>query len=635
MASVSQMFNVALQHHQAGNLQQAEAIYRQILQIDPRHVESLHLFGVIAHQVGRHDLAVTYIQQALRLHPGFAAAHNNLGMALTAQGKLAEALACFKQALALQPDYKDAFNNVGLTLAAQGKLDEAVAVFRQLLRLKPEDADGYNNLGNVLTTQGKIDEAIANYRQVLRLRPNIPEAYNNLGNALKAQGRFDEAIAHFRQALRLKPDLAEAYNNLGNVFNDQGKFAEAIVNYREAIRLKPGYAEAHNNLGLALTEVGSMEEGIAGLTEAIRLQPDRVEAHNNLGLALADLGNMEQGIASLDEAIRLQPDHAEAHYNRAIRMLLLGRFAEGWAEYDWRWRSKDFVGTISSRSLSPKTLWDGSPLQGRTILMHQEQGLGDTIQFVRYAALLKQKGAGKVIVGCPTELLRLLQRCAGVDQAVTEITVTAFDVHAFPLSLPRLLETNSVERIPANVPYLDIDTDLVEKWRGRLAALEVQRPRLRVGIVWQGNPGHKGDRRRSVRLEQFAALAELPGVSLVSLQKGQGREQLEKLPGLALDLGPELTDLADTAAVIRSLDLIISVDTVVAHLAGALAAPVWVVLPKVPDWRWLLQRDDSPWYPTMRLFRQAERGQWDDVFIRMKMALSAFPRQSMVLTSVE
>jgi hypothetical protein len=304
-------------------------------------------------------------------------------------------------------------------------------------------------------------------------------------------------------------------------------------------------------------------------------------------------------------------------------LLLLGRFAEGWAEYEWRWKSKDFVGTISSRSLSPETLWDGSPLRGRTILLHQEQGLGDTLQFVRYAALLKEKGAGKVVVGCPPELLRLLQRCAGVDQAVTEIAVTAFDVHTFPLNLPRLLETTSVERIPANVPYLDIDTRLVETWKARLAALEEQDPRLRVGIVWQGNPGHKGDRKRSVRLQQFAPLAELPGVRLISLQKGVGREQLEKLPGLALDLGPELTDLADTAAVIRNLDLVISVDTVVAHLAGALAAPVWVVLPKVPDWRWLLQREDSPWYPTMRLFRQAEHGQWDDVFQRIHHALAA------------
>ena len=337
-----------------------------------------------------------------------------------------------------------------------------------------------------------------------------------------------------------------------------------------------------------------------------------------------DQGNLDEALASYREALRLKPDYADAHFNRSLPLLVQGRFEEGWAEYEWRWRSEVFLVQGHARPALAKREWDGSPLQGRTILLHVEQGLGDTIQFARYASLLKQQGAGQVLLACPPELQRLMRRCRDIDQIVTETPFPDFDVGVFLLSLPHLLGTTSIERIPADIPYIDCDPEWVESWEARLASLEGQRPALRVGIAWQGNPGHKTDRWRSVALEQFAPLAELPGVRLVSLQKGLGREQLDKLPGLAIDLGAELTDLADTAAVVSCLDLVITVDTALAHLAGAMGKPVWVILPVVPDWRWLLQREDSPWYPSMRLFRQAARGQWNEVFGRIKTMLADF-----------
>ena len=519
MQSVAQIFDLALQHHQAGNFGQAELLYRQILQVEPRHVDALHLSGLIAHQVGRNDLAVAYIQQALRLHPEFAEAYNNLGRALM----------------------------------LLGKRDEAIASFQQVLRRQPNHAEAHYNLGLVLQEQGRLDEAIASYQQAVRRKPDYAEAYSNMGAAHHVQGRLDEAIASYRQALRCKPDFAAAHNNLGIVQRDHGHLHEAITSYRQALRLKPDYVDAHVNLALVL--------------------------------------------------------------------LLQGNFEEGWREFDWRRYS---LTESYSRPSSSLAFWDGSPLQGRTILLLPEQGLGDTLQFVRYAPLLKEKGAGKVVVGCTRELVRLLSHCAGVDEVVNEVTLSAYEVHTLLFCLPRLLGTSAVERIPANVPYLDCDPELVARWRARLDVLDERRSSLRVGIVWQGNPGHKGDRWRSVRLEQFAALAELAGVRLVSLQKGAGSEQLAKMPGLAVDLGPELTDMADTAAVMRCLDLVITVDTAVAHLAGGLGIPVWVVLSTVPDWRWLLERADSPWYPSMRLFRQAEPGQWDDVFRRIKIAIELY-----------
>ena len=541
MLTIAQAFDMAVQHHRGGRLPQAEQFYRQILQVDPRHVGTLHLLGLLAHQVGRSDVAIEYISQALRLRPDYAEAHSNLGMAL----------------------------------AAQEKLTEAAASYQQALRLKPDLAETHNNLANIFRQQGKLTAAVASYRQALRLKPGYAEAHSNLGVALLEQGKLTEAVACHQQALCLKPDIAEAHSNLGMALVEQGKLTEAVACYEQTLRLRPDYAEAHNNLGVALAAQGRLTEAAACYKQALRLKPDYADAHLNLGYSWFFRGDLEAG----------------------------------WPEYEWRWKRRGF-----SQPSFRQPLWDGSSLQGQTILLCAEQGLGDTLQFIRYAPLMKQHGA-TVIVQCQSPLVRLLATCVGIDRLVFEGTsLPPFDVQAPLLSLPRIIRT-TMATIPANIPYVSVDPASRAHWQQQLSGVEG----FKVGIAWQGNPDHTRDRRRSVPLRAFAPLAGVPGVRLVSLQKGPGREQLPDLG--VLDLANHLEDFADTATLMSNLDLVITVDTAVAHLAGAVGIPVWVALPLDPDWRWLLEREDTPWYPSMRLFRQSTWGDWAEVFERLTEAL--------------
>ena len=681
MATIPEALAIAIGHHQAGRLQAAEQIYRQILAVNPNHADSWHLLGVIAHQVGQHEIAVEYIgraiaingsaahfhynlgnalkdlrkldeavaayrraleldpgyvgaytnlgvalmemgrleeavaayRQALELKPDFVDAHNNLGNALKDQGKLEEAVACYRRALQLKPDFAEAHGNLGNALKDQGKLDEAIACYRRTLALKPELAEIHNNLGAVLREQGNLDEAVACCRRALQWKPNDAEIHNNLGAALNEQGKVDEAVACYRGALQLKPDYAEAYNNLGNVLKDQGKLDEAVACCRRALEWKPDFAQAHNNLGATLSEQGKLDEAVTYCRRALELKPDYAEAHNNLGLALNNQGKLDEASTRYRRALELQPDLAEAHLNQSLLRLLTADFQRGWVEYQWRWETKN-----SPRRDFFQPLWDGQPLEGRTILLHAEQGLGDTIQFVRYAPLVKRR-AGAVLVECPRPLLALLTRCQGIDRLVVRgEDLPPFDLQAPLLSLPGLFHS-SLETIPADVPYLFADAGRIAQWRGESGPAAS----FKIGITWRGSPQHRNDRARSIPLSCFEPLSSLPGVHLVSLQKGPGAEELQEVRNRfpLLELGSRLHDFMDTAAVLMNLDLLITCDTAVAHLAGALGVPVWVALPLVPDWRWLLDRSDSPWYPTMRLFRQDRRGDWPGVFRKIEVAL--------------
>jgi tetratricopeptide (TPR) repeat protein len=647
MATIFEALTIAVQHHQAGRLQAAEQIYRQILAVEPNQADAIHLLGVIASQVGKHEVAIEYIGRAIRLKgnsagfhnnlgeayralrrlseavacyrralqltPDYAEAHSNLGHALGDQGKLDEAVACYRQALELRPDVASTHNSLGAALNEQGKLDEAVACYRRALQLKPDMAEAHSNLGNALGDQGKLDEAVACCHRALQLKPRLAEAHYNLGNALKEQGKADEAIAYFRRALELKPDLAEAYNNLGNTLDNQGKVDEAVACCRRALELKPDMAAAHNNLGAALSDQGKPDEAVACCRRALELKPDFADAHYNLGNALKEQGKLDAAIACYRQALELKPDYAEARFNQSVISLLKGDFEHGWAEYEWRWKTKQFPQHHFSQ-----TPWDGRPLEGRTILLETEQGLGDTIQFVRYAALVKQRGA-TVIVGCPQPLVPLLTSCACIDRAVSAgEDLPPFDVHASLLSLPRIFHT-MLRDIPATIPYLFAEPGLMQRWRQELQGLAG----FKIGIAWQGNPKHQNDRNRSIPLSCFEPLTRSSGVRLLSLQEGAGVEQLQHVAErfAIMELGSRLQDFRDTAAVLKNLDLVITCDSALAHLAGALGVPVWVALPLIPDWRWLLDRNDSPWYPTMRLFRQDKRGDWQGVFQRMAVAL--------------
>jgi tetratricopeptide (TPR) repeat protein len=547
--------------------------------------DELNQIGIRLAQQGRLAEALASFQRALQLQPGLPQTHNNLGIALQDQGRLEEAVASYRRALALRPDYAMAYNNLGTALKEQQKLDEALACFRRALQLKPDDVMANSNAAMALKDQGQLAEAAACYRRTLELKPDYAEAYADYGVVLRGLGSLDEAEACCRRALQLKPDLPAGLANLGVVLRDQGKLDEAVDCQRRALELKPGFAEAWANLGVALTDQGR-------LTEA------------------ADCYR---------RALELKPNLPEARLNRSLLWLLCGDFQQGWPEYEWRWQAelKRFV------SRFPRCpLWDGQFLQGKTILLHAEQGLGDTIQFIRYAALVKDRGA-KVIVECQEPLVRLLAGCRGVDELIGQgKDLPAFDVHAPLLSLPGVFNT-SLETIPAEVPYLFAKRESVEQWRAELGAAAG----FKIGIAWRGSPVHLNDRTRSFPLNCFESLAALPGVRLFSLQKGAGAEQLQELAGRfpVTELGSRLQDFADTAAVLVNLDLVITCDTAIAHAAGALGAAIWVALPLAPDWRWLLDRADSPWYPTLRLFRQQSPGDWAGVFDQIKTALSAQP----------
>ena len=496
-----------------------------------------------------------------------------------------------------------------------GNLGGAEQVYRLVVRNDPSNAQAWYMLGSVKQLQGRIDEAVTDYLEAIRLVPNFTEAFNNLGVALHAQKRFAEAEESLRRALSHQPNYAEAHNNLGAALHAQGRSEEAEASLRRALRHRPNYAEAHNNLGNVLQERGELDEALECYQKAVRLEPEYTEACTNLGNALLSQGRMAEAMGSYDQALERKPDHAEVHMNRALTWLGMGDFAKGWPEYEWRLKVSQYA-IPSFRQ--PR--WDGSPLDGRTILLHADHGLGDAIQFIRYAPLVRQRG-GRVILQCCRPLARLLASSPGLDRVVVlGEDVPDTDVYAPLMSLPGIFGT-TLETIPADVPYLFPDETLVERWSGELGSTD----EIRVGIAWQGNPQHTRDRSRSFRLSQFEAVARRPGIRLLSLQKFDGSEQLGEVEGrfAVTDLGSRLDDMMDTAAVMKNLDLVIVVDSALAHLAGALGVPVWVALPFAPDWRWLRGRDDSPWYPTMRLFRQRRWGDWDEVFERIEAELES------------
>ena len=640
MTTIPHMFDQAVKFHQAGNFQQAEQYYRWILEADPRHADALHLLGVLCHQTGRNDPAVAYIREAIRLRPDFPEAHTNLGSVLRRQGKLDEAVASCAQRLQLNPDCAEAYNNLGNALREQKKPDEAIAVLKQCLHLRPQYAETHHNLGVVYREQGKLDDALECCREALRLRPNYAEAHNSLGNVFKDQSNLKDAVRSYRQALFLKPSLVEVHNSLGLVLQQQGKLDDALACYREALRHKPDYPEAYINLGNVLCEQEKLDEAVAAYEQSIRLNPKNAGAFNNLGAALHKQGKYDEELAKYQAALKLDPNDVGTHVNFALNLLLHGHLERGWPEYEWRLQDQK-----DSRNFS-QPLWDGSDLTGKTILFHAEQGIGDIVQFVRYAPLIQKRG-GTVILECPVRLTRLLGRLAGVDRVVPEgSTLPDFNVHLPLLSAPGIFGT-TLATIPADIPYVFAESNLIDRWAHTLEEGEKGRrgegestvspllpfppspflPFFRIGISWQGNPEHGGDRYRSLPLTCFEPLAGVQGVRLVSLQKGRGTEHLSQLAGRfpVVDLDSRL-DLAgeafvDSVAVMMNLDLVVTVDSALAHVAGALGVPVWVALSSVPDWRWLLNREDSPWYPTMRLFRQKTLGDWKGVFERMAQAL--------------
>jgi hypothetical protein len=419
-------------------------------------------------------------------------------------------------------------------------------------------------------------------------------------------GRYAEAESICRRVLAQLPEQVDALHLLGVLAGQSGHTDEAIRLLGRAVQIKPG-AEVFSNLGVALREKGQLDAAIDAHRSALKINPDYADAWRNLGVALNAKGLFDEAMAAFARAIEIKPDFADVHFNLGVLMLLRGDFQNGWREYEWRWKLQS---QLTPRPTGPGQ-WDGEALHGQTILLYAEQGIGDTLQFIRYVPMVAQRG-GRVIVQCPRGLSRLLAGF-GDTQQIIEIgqPLPHFDRHCALLSLPLIFSTD-LRSIPQQIPYLKANPQLTQHWRERL---EPQK-NLKVGIAWAGRPGHRFDRYRSLDFSLLAPLWAVPGVQFISLQKGQSKP-VPPAGADWVDWTDDLDDFAQTAALIENLDLIISVDTAVAHLAGAMGKAVWVLLPFVPDWRWLLDREDSPWYPTMRLFRQPALDDWPAVIGRV------------------
>jgi tetratricopeptide (TPR) repeat protein len=673
----------ALAIHQAGRLADAERVYRNILAARPDHFDCLHLLGVILHQRGRHLEAIDQIDAALNIASDNTFALNNRGVVLTKLRRFKEALASFDRALAVQPHYAEALLNKGNALHEAERFVEALASYDQALVARPDYVEALSNRGSVLTKLKRFGEALASHDRALVLRPHYPEAlsnrgtilndlglfeeaiasydraltqrpdyaealcnraaalhglrrfeealvgsdralalrpdfaeaYANRGNALYGLKRFEEALASYDHALALQLDRAEVHTNRGNALHELKRFEEALASHVQALTLRPSFAEAHYNYGNALHALKRFEEALASYERALALRPDYVEALANQGVTLHEQKRFAEALASCDRALAVRPDFADAHYNAALSLLVVGDLERGWREYEWRWETEQL--RDRKRSFS-RPLWLGSnDIAGKTILLHAEQGFGDTIQFCRYVPRVTACGA-HVIVEVQEPLRELISTLSGASRVISRgEQLPDFDVHCPLLSLPLSFGTR-LATIPPETPYLRASANAVIKWGDRLGA----RRRPRIGLAWSGRETHKNDHNRSIRLRTLLPLLEFDA-TYVSLQRDVrvgDATLLQNRPDL-LHFGDELKTFADTAALISNLDLIISVDTSVAHLAGAQAKPIWVLLPFVPEWRWLLDRQDSPWYATARLFRQDDTREWDGVICRVHAAL--------------
>ena len=508
----------------------------------------------------------------------------------------------------------------GFTHHQQGNLAEAEDIYNSVLLTAPDHFDAAHLLGMIFLQTGRTGRGVDQVSRAIVLRPTFASAHSNLAVGLMTLGRLDEALASLDRAIELDGGFADAHYNRGKVLHDLQRPGEAIISYDRAIALHPAHVAAHLNRGDALRICGRLDEALASCDQAIALAPGLAEAHNNRASVLHELMRLDEALVSYDRAIALKADCAEAHTNRAFALLLAGRYEEGWRELEWRWKGgyqKD-----GDRGFS-QPLWRGEAIAERTLLLHAEQGLGDTLQFCRYAPLIT--GRGTIVLEVQPALVRLMRSLPGDARVVAcGDPLPPFDLHCPLLSLPLALGTR-LEMIPANIPYLSADPGRAAGWRRRLAGLDG----LRVGIVWAGE-SRKGvaglaaiDARRSITLAAMAPLSQVTGVSFVSLQKGEPAGQAADPPaGMTLfDRTADLTDFADTAALIDGLDLVISVDTSVAHLAGAMGRPVWLLNRHDTCWRWLMGRDDSPWHPSLRQFRQPAPGDWRSVIETVRDSL--------------
>jgi tetratricopeptide (TPR) repeat protein len=603
--------------HAMKRFSEALASHERAIALEPGLADAHFGRGNALWSMSRPNEALEAYDRGITLRPGYAEAHYNRANALKAMKRPEESLESYDRAIAARPDHALAYNNRGNLLREMGRAEEAIQSYERAIAVKPDLAQAHYNRGEALLRAGRAAQAFEGFSRTVALSPRFAEAWYKRGDAAGELGRRDEALRNYDRAVALKPDLAAAWNNRGNLLRHLGQLEQAIESYSRAIDARKDYALAHNNRNIAFGAQGNLARALEDCERAIALDAAFAEAHYNKGNVLKAQARFPEAIASYDRAIALRPEFGDAWWNKGVTTLLMGDFEAGWPLYEWRSEKPGVV-----LPPCPEPMWTGrESLEGKTLLIMAEQGLGDTIQFARYAALAEARGA-KVVFAVQDRLKRLLGQLEGsVRIAGVTDPLGGFDFCARLMSLPLLFETR-LDNIPARVPYLRAEPDRIEPWKHRIGSRG-----FKIGISWQGAPEGEIDVGRSFPVRRFERLAGMRGVRLISLQKNTGVEQLSDLPagmkvetpGDDFDAGPDA--FIDSAAVMESLDLVITSDTAVAHLAGALGKPVWVALGFVPDWRWLLDRSDSPWYPTMTLFRQSRRSDWSTVFAEMESRL--------------
>lgn len=598
---------------QQGDAIRADAAFAALLKRHPRHFDVVHLSGVAAVMAGRTEEGATRIRRAIGINPKNAAAHGNLGSALIRLGRQADALNSLDRAVALDPTYADGHANRGTVLLNLRRLDEAIAALDRAIALRPDNAEAHNDRGCALMDQQKPDEALASHEKALSLRPKAPSYLINMGLVLCALQRAAEALNVFDNALQVSPGNASAIMGRTQALLALGRPQEGLACIDALIAVQPQLAQAYLWRANALVLLGQPEAALQASETARSLAPQNAAMHNNYGYVLGHLNRLEEALDAYDEALRLQPKDVDTLWNRALALLVLGRFEEGWLAYEHRNLRRK---TLAARKY-PKPLWWGrEPIKGQKLYIYWEQGLGDTIQFARYALLAAAQGA-EVVLSVQDPLRRLFNCFAPYVSIIGQNEEPPeFDLHCPLMTMPLACGTG-LETIPAwPRGYLEVSPEEVTPW-----AESLPRARRRIGLVWSGNQSHANDANRSVSFAKLAPLLQADA-GWISLQKEirEADRPAFEAAGIA-DFSDRIKDFADTAALISTLDLVITVDTSVAHLAGALGKPVWVMVTFSPDFRWLLNREDSPWYPSMRLFRQESPGDWDGVIARVKAAL--------------
>jgi tetratricopeptide (TPR) repeat protein len=644
-AQESQALQSAIALHQQGRYPEAEVAYRRVLAFNPDNVDALHMLGVMFFQAGHGAAGVPLIERAIALAPGHVDAHVNLAEVLRTLNQSERALACADRAIQLDPRSSAAYTNRAAVLRQLNRLDEALAAattairldagqtlayihvgcilvrsdpaqalgyFHKAIDLNPNNADALSSLGVCYEMLGNHEQNAVYQQRALQLAPSNVMIAKNFGSALANLGRYPEAAALFEQILNVDPDDTHALLNYAACLQRLKKYDRVLELAHRVARKLPESPDPWSLIADAHSIVGNFDEALAAIEHGIALQPTSRLYHSK-GIALVRAARAQEGLAALEHALTLDPHNPTLHFDISVARLLNGKLEEAWPEYEWRWKHP---GLRNSAVTFKEPQWDGSPLNGKLILLYAEQGLGDTVFFGRYATRVAQEKGGHVILVVQPPLVELMKSVRGVREVTTTgVQLPPFDCHLPIMSLPGIFHT-TLENIPHDVPYITADPAKVEHWKQRLAQ---SRNAFRVGLVWEGGAFQPENFLRSASLDAFSPLAGVPGISFFSLQKGPAADQAKpaNLPAAwrdpaadFTDLDPDIHDFSDTAAILQNLDLLVSIDTSVVHVAGALARPVWMFLAHAPGHMWLLHRPDSPWYPTFRLFRQPAFKDW-------------------------